>query len=82
MRDALQRRDEQLAEHRERETNLRNTLLTPQKLADDVRHNAKHDAKAIVRDAQSRTNLALKKVHARLEWSSARYRSSALNVPM
>ena len=65
MGDELKRRDEQLADHRERETNLRNTLLTAQKLADDVRHTAKQDAKVIVRDAQSRADVALQNAQVR-----------------
>ena len=67
MREDLRCREEQLAEHRERETNLRNTLLTAQKLADDVRHNAKQDAKVIVRDAQSRADMVLKKAEGRVD---------------
>ena len=40
-----------LSEHREREANLRNTLLTAQKLADEVRENAQQEARVIVREA-------------------------------
>ncbi len=67
LQESLSRKDEQLAEHREREANLRNTLLTAQKLADDVRHSAKQDAKIIVREAQNRADTVLQQAQARLD---------------
>ena len=67
LREALTRSEEVVKEHKEREANLRNTLLTAQKLADDVRHNAKQDAKVIVREAQSRADLVLQKAQGRVQ---------------
>jgi len=40
-------------EHREGERNLRNTLLTAQKLADEIRLNADSEGKRLVRDARA-----------------------------
>ncbi|MCX6552265.1 MAG: DivIVA domain-containing protein [Acidobacteria bacterium] len=54
-------------EHRENEKNLRNTLLTAQRLADEVRDNAHQQAAQIVRDAESRADLILEKAQARYE---------------
>ena len=56
-----------LTEHREREANLRNTLLTAQRLADEVKDAAQNEAKMIVREAQGRADLLLQKAQVRLE---------------
>jgi cell division initiation protein len=56
-----------LAEHRGQERNLRNTLLTAQKHADDVRENAQTEASLIVREAEGQRDLLLQKAQARLE---------------
>jgi len=67
LRQDLQRMEALLAEHRERETNLRNTLLTAQRLADEVKAAAENEGKMIVREAQGRADLLLQKAGARLE---------------
>jgi cell division initiation protein len=67
LRDDLTRAQASLEEHREHERNLRNTLLTAQKLADEIRTNAENDAKRIVREAEGRSDLLLQKAQARLE---------------
>lgn len=54
-------------EHRSQERNLRNTLMTAQKLADDIREGAQQDAARIVREAEGRADLLLQKTQARLE---------------
>jgi cell division initiation protein len=56
-----------LEEHREHERNLRNTLLTAQKLADEIRAHAEQDAQRMVRDAEGRAELLLDKARARTE---------------
>ena len=56
-----------LVEHREREANLRNTLLTAQRLADEIKDAAQNEAKLIVREAQGRADLLLQKAQVRLE---------------
>ena len=67
LRQDLLRMESLLVEHREREDNLRNTLLTAQKLADDVKTAAQNEAKMIVREAQGRGDLLIQKAQARLE---------------
>lgn len=67
LRQDLLRGEALLGEHRERETNLRNTLLTAQRLADEVRAAAENEGKMIVREAQGRADLLLQKAGARLE---------------
>ena len=67
LRQDLLRMEALLSEHREREANLRNTLLTAQRLADEVRAAAENEGKMIVREAQGRADLLLQKASARLE---------------
>jgi cell division initiation protein len=67
LRQELMRMEAVLAENREQEKNLQNTLTTAQKLSDDIKANAEHEAKRIVRDAEGRSDLLLEKTQARLE---------------
>ncbi len=67
LRDDLTRLQSSLDEHREGERNLRNTLLTAQKLADEIRNNAEAEGKRLVREAEGRADLMLSKAQARLD---------------
>jgi len=60
------RSDASMAEYREREVSLRNTLLTAQKLADQIKDNAEQEAKTLLREAEVRADLILQKAQARL----------------
>ena len=53
--------------HREQEKSLQNTLMTAQRLADDIRANAEEEARRIIREAQGRSELLLEKTQARVE---------------
>ncbi|MGE3840747.1 MAG: DivIVA domain-containing protein [Vicinamibacterales bacterium] len=67
LRQDLGRAEQDLVEHRDREVNLRNTLLTAQRLADQIRENAENEAKMILREVEGRADLAIQKAQARLE---------------
>jgi cell division initiation protein len=67
LRQDLSRVEGVLTEHRDQERNLRNTLLTVQKLSDDIRANAAEEARRMIREAEGRANLMLEKAQARLE---------------
>ncbi len=67
LRDDLARAQTSLDEHREGERNLRNTLLTAQKLADEIRNNAEAEGQRLVREAEGRADLLLHKAEVRLE---------------
>jgi cell division initiation protein len=67
LRQDFLRMEALLSEHRDRETNLRNTLLTAQRLADEVRTAADNEGKMIVREAEGRADLLLQKASFRLE---------------
>jgi cell division initiation protein len=56
-----------LSEHRGQERNLRNTLLTAQKLADEIKENAQKEAGLVMREAEGQRDLILQKAQARLE---------------
>jgi cell division initiation protein len=67
LRQDLLRMETLLTEHRERESNLRNTLLTAQRLADEIKDAAQNEAKLIIREAQGRADLILQKSQGRAE---------------
>ena len=67
LRADLLRMDALLTEHRQRENNLRDTLLTAQRLSDEVKESAQNEAKLIVREAQVRADLLLQKAQVRRE---------------
>ena len=67
LRQEVSKLEAVLSEHRGQEVNLRNTLLTAQKLADDIKETATQEAARIVRDAEGRADLLLQKSQSRLE---------------
>ncbi|MFN7979562.1 MAG: DivIVA domain-containing protein [Vicinamibacterales bacterium] len=67
MRDEVARLEGLLAEHRSEEKSLKNTLLSAQRLADELREKAEADAQRIVRDAEARADLLLQKAQTRHE---------------
>jgi cell division initiation protein len=66
LRQDLVRTEALLGEHREREANLRNTLLTAQRLADEVKDAAQNEARIIVRDAEGRAELIVERGQSRV----------------
>src|SRR3974390_1692485 len=67
LRQDLVRMEAALSEHREHEKNLKATLMTAQRLADDIRTHAEQEAKRIIQEAEGRSDLLLEKTQARLE---------------
>ena len=67
LRQEVTRLEGVVAENREHEKNLRATLMTAQKLADDIKAQAESEAQRIVREAEGRSDLLLEKTQARLE---------------
>jgi cell division initiation protein len=67
LRQDVARLEGQVAEHQEHERNLRNTLLTAQRLADEIRDNAQRQAASMLKEAESRASLILEKAQARAE---------------
>ena len=67
LRQDLARMEAVLNEHREHEKNLRNTLMTAQKLSDDIKEHAGQEAQRIVREAEGRADLILEKSQLRID---------------
>jgi cell division initiation protein len=63
----LQRLEAVIAEHREHERNLRNTLLTAQRLSDEIREHAEQESRRIVEEAESRAELVFQRTQGRIE---------------
>jgi cell division initiation protein len=63
----LTRLEAVVAEHREHERNLRNTLLTAQRLADEIREHAELESRRMVEEAESRAELVFQQTQNRLE---------------
>ena len=67
LRQDLMRMEAALSGHREHEQNLQSTLMTAQKLSDDIKASAELEARRIIREAEGRSDLLLEKMQARLE---------------
>ena len=67
LRQDLARLEASLAQHRELEGSLKSTLISAQKVADDLRDTAQAESARIVREAEGRADLLLQKAQARLE---------------
>jgi cell division initiation protein len=67
LRQDLQRSESNLVEHRERESTLRNTLVTAQKLSDEIKQAAENEAALIVREAKGRAELLLQQAQGRVD---------------
>jgi cell division initiation protein len=67
LRQDLTRMEAVLAEHRQHEQSLRATLMTAQKVSEDLTGTAEKEAERIIREAEARAQLILDKTQARLE---------------
>jgi cell division initiation protein len=67
LRQDLLRMEALLAEHRQHEQSLRATLMTAQKVSEDLTGTAEKEAERIIREAETRAQLVLDKTQARLE---------------
>ena len=67
LRQEVAKLDAVLSEHRGQERNLRNTLLSAQKMADDIKEHAQKEAGIILKEAEGRADLLLQKSQSRLD---------------
>ncbi|WP_028574498.1 DivIVA domain-containing protein [Desulfonatronovibrio hydrogenovorans] len=58
--------EEKIQEYRGREEILQNTLVTTQKMTDDIKSNAQKQAKLIIQESQSKAEDILRHAHKRL----------------
>lgn len=67
IRQDMMRMEAIINEHREHERTLKTTLITAQKLADDIKAHAEREAQRILREAEGRSELLLDQTQARLD---------------
>jgi cell division initiation protein len=67
LRQEIVRLEASLNQFRELEGSLKTTLMSAQKVADDMRDNATKDSTRIVREAEGRAELLVQKAQAKLE---------------
>jgi cell division initiation protein len=67
LRQEVARLEAMIAEHRSEEKSLKNTLLSAQRLADELHDAAEREAQRIVRDAEARADLIVQKAQTRHE---------------
>ena len=67
IRQDMMRMEAIINEHRESEKTLKTTLITAQKLADEIKAHAEHEAQRILREAEGRSELLLDNAQARLD---------------
>ncbi len=67
LRMEIVRLEASLNQYREMEGGLKSTLMSAQKIADDMRENAQKEAERLVREADGRVELMMQKAHARTE---------------
>lgn len=67
LRQDVARLEEVLAGHRSEEKSLKNTLLSAQRLADEMRETGERDAQRVIRDAEGRAELVVQKAQARFD---------------
>ncbi len=58
--------EEKLQEHKSREDTLQQTLITTQKMTEDIKANAQKQAKLIIKEAQAKSEDILRHAHKRL----------------
>lgn len=67
LRQDLVKLEGSLTQYRELEGSLKSTLMSVQKVADDMRQNATEEAARIVREAEGQAELLIERAQARLE---------------
>lgn len=67
LRHDVVRLEASISQYRELEGSLKSTLMSAQKIADDMRENAEKEATRIVREAEGRAEILMQRVMARQE---------------
>ena len=67
LRQEIARLEGSITQYRDMEGSLKSTLMSAQKVADDMRENAVQEAQRLVREAEGKADLLLQKAQARTE---------------
>ena len=66
LKDELRRRLGEIEEYRDRETTLKETMMTAQRISEDIKTNAKKDAELVVSEAMVQADKIIQGAHGRL----------------
>ena len=66
LKDELRRRMAHIQEYKERESTLKSTMMTAQKIAEDIKENSKKDGELIVAEAQVQADRIVNNAHTRM----------------
>ena len=66
LKEELKRKDADLAEHRERERTLKETMLTASRLAEDIKQNAQKEGEIVIAQARAQAEQIVQSAHNRL----------------
>jgi cell division initiation protein len=66
LREEIRRKDVELAEHRERERTLKETMITATRITEDIKQNARKEAEIVVGAAEAQAEQIIQNAHTRL----------------
>ena len=66
LKESVQRLENQIKEHKDMETTLRETLLTAQQMVEDYKTNARKEAELIVKEAEVRAEAIIKQAQEKV----------------
>jgi len=66
LKESVQRLENQLKEHRDMETTLKETLMTAQQMVEDYKTNARKEAELVVKEAELRSDSILKEAQEKV----------------
>ena len=66
LRDELKRNEDRLEEHRERERNLKETMITATRIADEIKQGAHKEAEIVLGHAELQAEQIIENAHTRL----------------
>lgn len=66
LKESVQRLENQLKEHRDMETTLKETLMTAQQMVEDYKTNARKEAELVVKEAELRSDSVLKEAQEKV----------------
>src|SRR5688572_4790207 len=66
LKDELRRRLTEIEDYREREKTLKETMMTAQRISEDIKTNAKKDGELILSESQLQADKIIQGAHARL----------------
>lgn len=66
LEDAVKRKEHELQQHRERERNLKDTMMTATRITEDIKQNARKEAEIIIAQAENQAEQIIQNAHTRL----------------